>query len=111
MFSSLLLSRLRHVDEFSRGAKGREAGTSPEHAAAHPHSEATAREGKEKQVLTLQRHLTIGKKTTKTISHHLHQLLQEGHQLQQLIVILIHEPAFYGNPVRQLTEHNKKILL
>lgn len=51
MFSSLLLSRLRHVDEFSPGAKGRGAGTSPEHAAAHPRSEATTRGGKEKQFM------------------------------------------------------------
>lgn len=25
--------------EFNQGAKGREAGTSPEHVAAHPHSD------------------------------------------------------------------------
>lgn len=35
-------------------------------------------------------------------TYHLDQLLQEGHQLQQLIVILVHEPALYGNPIGQL---------
>lgn len=35
-------------------------------------------------------------------SYHLNQLLQEGHQLEQLIVILVHEPALYGNPIGQL---------
>ena len=35
-------------------------------------------------------------------SYHLNQLLQEGHQFEQLIVILVHEPALYGNPIGQL---------
>ena len=39
---------------------------------------------------------------TSETSYHLNQLLQEGHQLQQLIVILVHEPALYGNPIGQL---------
>lgn len=47
MFSSLLSSRLRRVDGFSRGAKGREAGTSPERAAARPHSEVTRKKREE----------------------------------------------------------------
>lgn len=34
-----MLSRSERLVEFSQGAKGREAGTSPEHVAAHPHSD------------------------------------------------------------------------
>lgn len=33
---------------------------------------------------------------------HFNQFLQKGDQLQQLVVILIHEPALYGNPIGQL---------
>lgn len=35
-------------------------------------------------------------------THHLNQQLQEGHELQQLVVVLVHEPALDGNPVGQL---------
>lgn len=58
-------------------------------------------------LLVLWRYLTFGEEEKKC-SHHLHQLLQEGHQLQQLIVVLIHEPALDGNPVRQLVDGWKK---
>lgn len=46
-------------------------------------------------------------------AYHLNQLLKEGHQLQKLIVILVHEPALYGNPIGQLQrpKEKKKIYL
>lgn len=42
-------------------------------------------------------------------SYHLDQLLQKGDQLQQLIVILVHEPTLYGNPIGQLSGEKKVI--
>lgn len=41
-------------------------------------------------------------------AYHLNQLLKEGHQLQKLIVILVHEPALYGNPIGQLQRPKEK---
>lgn len=91
--------------ELNQEVKGRVAETCPGHEAERPrsdHSGPEEQDEKDKETMRQMRHESNSFWSRYYTTHHLNQHLQEGHELQQLVVVLVHEPALNGNPVGQL---------